>query len=501
MFKKILIIGLLLQIGLWGKTWITETSLDKSKIQENDMYCHGVDKKEKKKYKKTNKCRSDDSFNDNPFLSEFSVRKYNCKKNKKVMYYVYGSSKERCLKNTKKTLAYLNSDEYAKILDNPDLIQKRKEEIKAKKKQEQEKQLVKSKKETPSKVITVKKVKIENADKKLVLEKKKIDIKKVTGKELFNYLRKKGKKDISLAQQMIDNGADVNYVDKNNQSNLHYAMWNKDLEVAKLLIKNGINVNIKTKKGFSAIYIPDDVKLVKYLLEHGADVNLKMIAGWTTLHSAASSSNMELVKLLLKHGASKSIKNNDDKMPFELATNFKVLEILSPHTDNYISIRPNAYICNNPKDAVNSNLNKRNCFKAETDTVAFNYFPLVDVDKPYSNKINPYISYGFKNKDKILWVANNNNIRENISKIVGPDNMLSPLTKTKARELSDFIIKIYKEKDRLKELEQILKENKLLNASLLQGQADAHAGGYKVGFKMMEQLIQAKTITDKFLGK
>ena len=141
----VLFAGLLSPISLFANTWITETSLYKSKLKPSDKYCYEVNHKEKQEYKRMNGCRSDSDFNDNPFLDALPVRKYNCKKNNKVMYLVFAGNKARCLKNTKKIVTYMNSTEYLNALAHPELIEKKKAEIKAEEEQKNKKLLSQSK--------------------------------------------------------------------------------------------------------------------------------------------------------------------------------------------------------------------------------------------------------------------------------------------------------------------------------------------------------------------
>ncbi len=72
------------------------------------------------------------------------------------------------------------------------------------------------------------------------------------------------------------------------------------------------------KKLISAVR-QGDFELAKKLLLEGANVNEQDEQGWTSLHWAAGSSNVELVRLLLDHHADVTIKGRDNRTPWMVA--------------------------------------------------------------------------------------------------------------------------------------------------------------------------------------
>lgn len=77
---------------------------------------------------------------------------------------------------------------------------------------------------------------------------------------------------------LIEKGADLNIVDKDKKTALHYAVENKNIEETEFLIKKGANLNIKDNEGktplFYAIY-EESKKIVELLLKNKADLNIK----------------------------------------------------------------------------------------------------------------------------------------------------------------------------------------------------------------------------------
>lgn len=72
------------------------------------------------------------------------------------------------------------------------------------------------------------------------------------------------------------------------------------------------------KKLISAVQ-QGDLELAKKLLLGGASVSEQDEQGWTSLHWAAGSGNVELVRLLLDHHADITMKGRDNRTPLMVA--------------------------------------------------------------------------------------------------------------------------------------------------------------------------------------
>ena len=64
------------------------------------------------------------------------------------------------------------------------------------------------------------------------------------------------------------------------------------------------------------------------ILEHGVDLNARDIEGWTALHAAAATGNIQMINLLIDEGASLVAINNDDKMPVDVAADGDIRYVL-----------------------------------------------------------------------------------------------------------------------------------------------------------------------------
>ncbi len=58
--------------------------------------------------------------------------------------------------------------------------------------------------------------------------------------------------------------------------------------------------------------------IIEMLVDHGADVNAAQQAGFTPLHEAAQSGNLQAAILLLSHGAKINVKADNGKTPLAL---------------------------------------------------------------------------------------------------------------------------------------------------------------------------------------
>ncbi len=111
--------------------------------------------------------------------------------------------------------------------------------------------------------------------------------------------------DKNIVQQLINNGADINYLDASGNSALAEAALKGKLTIVKLLIKAGGDVNV-TPGGESLlmhIVRNNDLLTAQVLIASGADVNFATRDGITALQIAQSKGYRELEMLLVQSGA------------------------------------------------------------------------------------------------------------------------------------------------------------------------------------------------------
>eukprot|EP00960_Hanusia_phi_P075821 768473-Hanusia_phi.AAC.2 len=102
-------------------------------------------------------------------------------------------------------------------------------------------------------------------------------------------------------------GADLNFTDKRKSSILHYAAYNGHTHTVETIAKNASwLVNASNNFGYTPLqYAAADgrVKTVMKLLQFGANVNHHDKMQWTALHRAAAGGHTETIRVLIKAGA------------------------------------------------------------------------------------------------------------------------------------------------------------------------------------------------------
>ncbi len=140
------------------------------------------------------------------------------------------------------------------------------------------------------------------------------------------------------------NNKDLNKRNKHTgRTQLINAILSKDFKATMNLLNLGANVNTKDGKGINAISYASKLgfsKAIVPLIHRGADVNSRTyVSGYTPLHEAASSGNLQTIHDLLKLGANKSARtddeysSNDCLSPYEIALhkgNKQAASILKP---------------------------------------------------------------------------------------------------------------------------------------------------------------------------
>lgn len=124
---------------------------------------------------------------------------------------------------------------------------------------------------------------------------------------------------INTVRLLIRAGADANLKRKDGKTALILAISGKHDDVAMLLIEKGANVNIQDDYGITAIMFASYhgmSEIVKLLIEKGADVNKRNLLGMTPLmyvtkYPHASGSSSEVAQLLVNGGANVNAKDSD----------------------------------------------------------------------------------------------------------------------------------------------------------------------------------------------
>lgn len=127
--------------------------------------------------------------------------------------------------------------------------------------------------------------------------------------------------DVTLAEQLISEGADVDIKNNDGWTPLHFAVFRGNIAFICFLVENGADVNAENNFGNTPLYLcGSTVNTRKYAGEYisvlvaaGADVNKKNSKYWTPLHQAAAEGSTLGARFLVRFGADVSaVDTNGD---------------------------------------------------------------------------------------------------------------------------------------------------------------------------------------------
>ena len=119
---------------------------------------------------------------------------------------------------------------------------------------------------------------------------------------------------------------------------LHYNAMKGDVEaVESLIVQEKISVDAESYHGNTALHEASRCgkkDVVEQLLKFGADIDKKSSqSGCTALHLASAGNHKAVVEVLLLRGAKRDIKDNEGKVPFEVACSHEMRKALMKKID------------------------------------------------------------------------------------------------------------------------------------------------------------------------
>ena len=112
--------------------------------------------------------------------------------------------------------------------------------------------------------------------------------------------------DTKSVRALLGEGADVNAVQPDGATALHWAAYRDDLDTADLLIGAGADVDAANELGATALWLAagnGSATMVGHLLDAGAQPNASLPEGETPIMTASRTGNVDAVRLLLAAGA------------------------------------------------------------------------------------------------------------------------------------------------------------------------------------------------------
>jgi Zn-dependent protease with chaperone function len=153
--------------------------------------------------------------------------------------------------------------------------------------------------------------------------------------------------EIDKVEELLKQGVDINAVDTDGWTALHYALSWQDFEaedidelvetdtniqMVKLLLENGADPNAKDQYGDSVVSYATSqgfFESVKLLIKQGADLNIADEFGETPLFDAVYMEDSQMVQLLLDNDAKVNVENADGQTVTDIAIENDYEEILT----------------------------------------------------------------------------------------------------------------------------------------------------------------------------
>lgn len=148
---------------------------------------------------------------------------------------------------------------------------------------------------------------------------------------------------LPIVKELIAAGAEIDAVDKNGNTALHFAAENGNgtLDVVQFLLEKQADPNLKDNDGWNSLMFATskgDVKIVKYLVSNKAETKIINKEGWSPLMIAVSIKNVELARYFVDLNCDPNIIStegqNQSALTIAIENDQKeIIEFLVPKVD------------------------------------------------------------------------------------------------------------------------------------------------------------------------
>lgn len=154
-------------------------------------------------------------------------------------------------------------------------------------------------------------------------------------------------KNIGVVELLLKRGADINWKDNDSRTALEFALQSNNNTIAQLLMEHGAAVSSQSELGLNEMHWAvkhNDLVMVGKILEKGGDVDPVSKGGRTPLMEAVINNNKDIAELLIKHGANvnfSSERNWYNRPPLFFVKDKEMLALLLSHGANPKAIDSN----------------------------------------------------------------------------------------------------------------------------------------------------------------
>lgn len=185
---------------------------------------------------------------------------------------------------------------------------------------------------------------------------------------------------LEMVRILMNNGAMINYQNKDGWSALHLIGREPAPNILQYLIDNNADLTLVTKNGRSVLHIAClhmNMDIIHILLRANVDINLKDKSGNTPLHEAAISGNIDIIDLLLAKGADLFACNSAEFTILHLAASICQL----------ITVKHIIISCKVPVNTCNkSNVMPLHCAGKSRNKIVYDYLRSVGADETIKDK-------------------------------------------------------------------------------------------------------------------
>src|SRR5712672_3547705 len=153
-------------------------------------------------------------------------------------------------------------------------------------------------------------------------------------------LNREGSSGLNIASQsgrlenvefLLEHGADANKENEDGTTPLITASWIGELDIAWILLSRGAALDSCNKRGWTPLLTASRhgyLDIVQFLIQGGAAVDSHQNDGWTPLYAASRYGYLDIAQLLIQSGAAVDSLENDGWTPLFSASRYGYLDIV-----------------------------------------------------------------------------------------------------------------------------------------------------------------------------